>query len=146
MSTSNYPPRVPYTGEIDVFVAGYKIILKSAKPYHEHFFNLVSTIELRAKDSPRVYALTFRRQNEIKEPEYDKLNDIVFIDFSIEETAAVILLLESGKKIRLELKKQEGRVWVELSSPNISSALQSSVTEAGENADAEEIECHSEKP
>ncbi|REJ76407.1 MAG: hypothetical protein DWQ47_12435 [Acidobacteria bacterium] len=56
----------------------------------------------------------FRRKSKINNPYYDRKNDVLYIDFSIEETSAVLQLLESKKPANLELKNQDGRIWVEL--------------------------------
>jgi len=106
-----YPEKTPFK----VTIESYRVILKAILPYQPHHLHLVSSITLAAKGSTRKYSLEFRREREINDPTYDSLNDVIHIDFSIEETTAVLELLKTEPQPILELKDELGQIRVELS-------------------------------
>jgi len=117
MNTNTAPEKAAYKKPFKVWVVNYRIILKAARPHYAYCFNLVSSVSLTTtgeQGTPTKCALFFRRANDIQDPQYDTLNDRVTIDFAIEETSAVIQLLQSHKKICLEMKIQDERVYVDL--------------------------------
>ncbi len=117
MKSNNDSGKVFYKKPFKAQVVSYRVLLKSARPNHPYCLNLVSTVNLTTKGNqgtPTNCALFFRRANDIQDPQYDKLNDRVTIDFSIEESAAVIQLLQSHRNVIIEMKIQDERVYVDL--------------------------------
>ena len=97
-----------------VVIDRYRIVVKAALPNQRHDLSRVSSFALKAVGQERRYMLCFRREGEIRDPWYDPPSDIIYIDYSIEESSTVLQLLQSGERLVLELKIQDGSFWVEL--------------------------------